>query len=238
MATFVGHRCILASLNEQSKHARKGESPVCSMASCRPIMSATKPSFRDIVVRSIEPCVRPNLAFVEYEVEMANQKTGLVWTIHRRFSMFMELQNAIDALFGKTHCVHCTELNDRVQQLELPPKWWGLTRLWGPTEADLKLRARMFASYVSGLIQLGATKMYRQCPLVADGYLHLVMSFLASMSNGGEISKIEQKTAPRAPPASESSSVKPVPPKMIRRKSSGKFKALETIFEQDPAVVC
>ncbi|KAH9051787.1 hypothetical protein Ae201684P_004099 [Aphanomyces euteiches] len=52
----------------------------------------------------------------------------------------------------------------------------------------------MFASYVSGLIQLGATKMYRQCPLVADGYLHLVMSFLASMSNGGEISKIEQKT--------------------------------------------
>ncbi|KAF0697762.1 Aste57867_11555 [Aphanomyces stellatus] len=233
MATFVGHRSI-ATLNGVKKLQLVKEINL-NQVSPTPKKSVVSPpkqpvSLRDIVVRSVEPCVTPNAAYVEYEVEMANQKSGLVWTIRRRFSKFLELQQGIDALFESTHCAHCSEFIERVQDLELPPKRWALASIWGYAETDTKLRARMFHVYLNELLQLGASKVYRQCSIVSNAFFELFLTYLIPTSIYLELKKVKLRSPPSI--GKVAAEKKAVP---LRRKSSDKFKALETIFEQQDA---
>ncbi|RHY34301.1 hypothetical protein DYB34_010658 [Aphanomyces astaci] len=213
-------------------------------------------SFRDIVVRSVEPVGASNAAFVEYEVELANQKSGVVWSVRQRYSKFLEMQDAIGATLEIPHCLQCTELLEQVEELELPPKRWGLGRMWGSSspEADTKLRARMFFVYLHALIELGSSKLYRQCPIVVKGFMKVVLAFLTPPSTPMELKPltlqpkrkevVHTKTAATTnkptPPPFYSNHI--VSPKAVagRSRNNGphKFTALATIFEQEPPIAC
>ncbi|KDO34613.1 hypothetical protein SPRG_00676 [Saprolegnia parasitica CBS 223.65] len=224
MGTFVGHRAMSALSAEKvmpkaPTTLKHGKVPK-SMA------------FVHLVVRSVRPILAADGTHMEYDIEMANTRNGLVWNIRKRFSRFLELQNQIDGLLEAGHCQHCSAVLDLVQDLELPPKKWAL-RLFSNSVVDdglAAMRARLFCAYATGLVEIGAEKPHLQCPLIAEGYLQLVLAFLTTPSVYMEMNKI--KLASRVKGGAP---LMKAPPLVLQRARSGgkKMAMLETILEQE-----
>ncbi|OQR93074.1 hypothetical protein ACHHYP_02943 [Achlya hypogyna] len=218
MASFVGHRTTALVEKPTSPPAKNGLVKVPKAM-----------AFVHLVVCSVRPALAPDGSFMEYDVEMANTRNGLVWNVRKRFSRFLELHAKLDALLDASHCQHCASVHSAVVNLELPPKKW---HLFGTNVVDAGLaamRARLFGAYITALLAVGAEKVPHACPLIAAGYLPLVLGFLTSPSVFMELNKIKLTSRSKVvfvPPP-------PKAPAPKRRGSGKKFSPLEPILEQD-----
>ncbi|OQS05669.1 hypothetical protein THRCLA_02230 [Thraustotheca clavata] len=169
-------------------------------------------SFVHLVVRSVLPCVSSDGSYMEYDIEMANTRTGKVWNLKKRYSAFLALQRKLDDLLDASHCTYCSAVADHTADLDFPPKKWSLFHHSLVEPGIAAMRARMFCAYTSELVKIGTTKRLHACPIVADDFRHAVLSFLTTPDIFIELNKVKLSS---------------------RVKSRTKIKTLETIFEHN-----
>ncbi|OQR95331.1 hypothetical protein THRCLA_07972 [Thraustotheca clavata] len=110
--------------------------------------------------------------FIEYELVIEESRTGKIWDINRRYSVFAELREDIDELFDAPHCHYCKNMLFKLRQLAFPEK-----KIFH-TEQVIQTRTVVLQAYIEALLKLMTNSFHRNCTLVACQAHGLLSRFL------------------------------------------------------------